>query len=84
MSGIDLATAVLQIVPQCKVLLFSGQAATKDLLAEAREGGRDFSIIAKPIHPEELLARISESLQAVPAIYPQLGPTGAPEGLASR
>ena len=84
MSGIDLATAVLQIVPHCKVLLFSGQAATKDLLAEAREGGRDFSIIAKPVHPKELLARISESLQSVPAICPQLDPRDAPGGRASQ
>jgi DNA-binding response OmpR family regulator len=76
MSGIDLAAAVLQIVPDCKVLLFSGQAANKDLLAEAREGGRDFSIIAKPIHPEELLARISENLQPVPAICPPEGRPG--------
>jgi DNA-binding response OmpR family regulator len=82
MSGIDLATAVQQIVPHCQVLLFSGQAATKDLLAKAREGGRDFSIIAKPIHPRELLARISESLQSVPAKYPQLGLRDAAEGLA--
>jgi DNA-binding response OmpR family regulator len=84
MSGIDLATAVQQIAPHCKVLLFSGQAATKDLLAEAREGGRDFSIIAKPIHPKELLARISESLQSTPAICPQLAPRDAPERRSSR
>jgi DNA-binding response OmpR family regulator len=84
MSGIDLATAVLQMVPHCKVLLFSGQAATKDLLAEARENGQDFSIIAKPVHPKELLARISESLQSVPAMFPQLGPRDAAEGCASQ
>jgi DNA-binding response OmpR family regulator len=81
-SGIDLAAA--EIVPHCKVLLFSGQAATKDLLAEAHEGGRDFSIIAKPIHPKELLARISESLQSIPEICTQLGPWDAPEGRASQ
>lgn len=84
MSGIDLAAAVLQIVPGCRVLLFSGQAATQDLLAEAREGGRDFSVIAKPIHPKELLARISECLQSVPAICPEPGPWDAAGGCASQ
>ncbi|MGA8288026.1 MAG: response regulator [Acidobacteriaceae bacterium] len=84
MNGIDLAAAVLQLVPHCKVLLFSGQAATNDLLAEAREGGQDFSIIAKPIHPTELLARISESLQLIPSICTKPGPWDATEGRAAQ
>src|ERR1700741_1309162 len=33
MSGIDLAIAIRQSIPDCKVMLFSGQAATVDLLA---------------------------------------------------
>ena len=70
MSGIDLAIAVKNAVPDCKVLLFSGQAATKDLLAAARDAGQDFAILNKPVHPNELLACISESL--VP-------PTGDPD-----
>ncbi|MDR5730249.1 MAG: response regulator [Terriglobia bacterium] len=64
MNGIDLAIAVTEAAPNCRVLLFSGQAATQDLLAAARNTGRDFAIIAKPIHPRQLLARITESLKA--------------------
>lgn len=64
MSGIELATAILEIIPNCKILLFSGQASTMDLLATARDAGRDFTIIAKPIHPAELLGRVSESLKS--------------------
>jgi DNA-binding response OmpR family regulator len=63
MSGIDLAIAMKQAVPDCKILLFSGQAATVDLLAAERDAGRDFAIIAKPIHPTDLLARVSECLK---------------------
>ncbi|MHB1856858.1 MAG: response regulator [Acidobacteriaceae bacterium] len=64
MSGIDLAVSIMDIAPNCRVLLFSGQAATKDLLATARDAGRDFAIIAKPIHPRQLLAHVSESLES--------------------
>ena len=64
MNGIDLAMDVARMVPDCKVLLFSGQAATKDLLAVSCADGQHFAIIAKPIHPKELLVRISASLQS--------------------
>ena len=64
MSGIDLAIATKQAIPGCKVLLFSGQAATVDLLAKARDAGHDFRTLQKPIHPTELLARISETLES--------------------
>jgi DNA-binding response OmpR family regulator len=63
MSGIDLAIAIREAIPDCKVLLFSGQAATVDLLGRAREAGHNFTTLEKPIHPTDLLARISESLK---------------------
>jgi hypothetical protein len=43
---------------KCKVLLISGQAETSDLLESAREAGRNFTVLAKPVHPTELLAAI--------------------------
>lgn len=63
MTGIELAIAVVENVPDCKVLLFSGQASTVDLLAEARAAGRDFTTLMKPIHPTDLLARITGCLE---------------------
>jgi CheY-like chemotaxis protein len=63
MSGIELAVAVRKTLPDCKVLLFSGQASTLDLLAKARHEGHDFALLLKPVHPTELLARISECIQ---------------------
>lgn len=62
MSGIDLAIAVSGTLPECKVLLFSGQAATVDLLEQARHSGHNFTALTKPIHPTDLLKRISECL----------------------
>lgn len=58
MSGVELAIMFRKIRPDCKVLLFSGQAATSDLLVAARNQGYDFDLIEKPIHPADLLAKI--------------------------
>ncbi len=79
-SGIDLAIAMKDSVPDCKVLLFSGQAATANLLAAARDAGHDFTVLAKPLHPTDLLANIREldakfqceppsEIEARPAIF---------------
>jgi CheY-like chemotaxis protein len=62
MTGIELAIAITQTVPRCKILLFSGQAATVDLLEEARNAGYNFTTLTKPVHPTDMLQRISECL----------------------
>ena len=64
MTGVELAIALTLMVPGCKVLLFSGQAATVDLLENAREAGYNFTTLAKPVHPTDMLRRISECLAA--------------------
>ena len=61
MSGIEVAMKVRTMLPSCKVLLFSGQAATADLLSEARASGYEFEVLAKPIPPAELLERVRSS-----------------------
>src|SRR5665213_282908 len=58
MTGIEAAIATHKKLPNCKVLLFSGQAATADLLEEARAQGHEFEILAKPVHPTDLLAKL--------------------------
>jgi DNA-binding response OmpR family regulator len=65
MDGTQLAMLMVEAHPECKVLLFSGHAATVDLLAKAREMGHDFTLMAKPVHPSDLLMRISESFAPV-------------------
>ncbi len=59
MNGIDAAILIREMLPACKILLFSGQAATADLLERARTQGHNFEILAKPVHPQDLLARLS-------------------------
>ena len=58
MSGIEVAIFVRNKLPQCRILLFSGQAATSDLLDNARSRGYEFEILAKPVHPTGLLERL--------------------------
>ncbi len=58
MTGIEAAIKVRAKLPNCKILLFSGQAATADLLEKARSEGHEFEILAKPVHPTDLLAKL--------------------------
>jgi DNA-binding NtrC family response regulator len=58
LSGIDLAIQVQECCPNCKVLLFSGQASSAHLLKTARANGHDFEVLSKPVYPADLLARI--------------------------
>jgi DNA-binding NarL/FixJ family response regulator len=62
MNGIELAISIKRIFPDCKILLFSGQAATSDLIVAARSAGHHFSLLNKPVHPKDLLSRVAASL----------------------
>ncbi|HEV2619556.1 MAG TPA: response regulator [Acidobacteriaceae bacterium] len=69
MDGTQLAMQVVDAFPSCKVLLFSGHAATVDLLAKARQMGHHFTLMTKPVHPSDLLQRITESFMPVAGLY---------------
>jgi CheY-like chemotaxis protein len=58
LNGIDAAIRIRELLPGIKVLLFSGQAATADLLEKARANGHEFEILAKPVHPQDLLNKL--------------------------
>jgi len=55
MTGIDAAIRISRLVPNCRIILFSGQSATADLLQRAEADGHHFEILVKPIHPRVLL-----------------------------
>jgi DNA-binding response OmpR family regulator len=59
-SGVDLAIQMRAQYPDCRILLFSGQAATFDLLEGARAQGYDFRLLQKPVHPSEFLFEIGQ------------------------
>ena len=62
MNGIEAAIEILGTLPRCKVLFISGNAAYEDFLQEARAKGFNFEVLAKPVPPAELLARILQLL----------------------
>jgi CheY-like chemotaxis protein len=57
-DGIEAAIHIRGFLPDCKILLFSGQAATADLLKNAAAKGYTFEILTKPVHPLDLLAKL--------------------------
>jgi CheY-like chemotaxis protein len=62
LSGIELAIRVQRHCPNCKVLLFSGQPETTDLLKTSRANGHNFEVLPKPTHPIEILRKIQSTL----------------------
>jgi DNA-binding response OmpR family regulator len=65
-TGIETAVEVRAILPSCKILLFSGQASTANLLEGARRKGHEFEILSKPVHPSDLLARVRSAVRNYP------------------
>lgn len=61
MTGIEAAIQISQLCPSCRILLFSGQAATSDLLERAEAQGYRFELLVKPVHPRALLQRLNDS-----------------------
>lgn len=62
MNGIELGIVVRENYPECQVLLFSGSQSTAALLQEAAGKGHRFEILAKPVHPADLLEMVGALL----------------------
>ena len=73
LSGVDLAIQIKAECPECKILLFSGQASTQDLLKDARSKGNTFQLLQKPVHPSVMLLTIGAlTLESVPKKAPRV------------
>jgi CheY-like chemotaxis protein len=64
-TGIEAAMEIKGFLPDCRIILFSGQAATVDLLERARSKGHQFELLTKPISPSVLLATLGLDPHAV-------------------
>jgi CheY-like chemotaxis protein len=60
MNGLDASIAIKSFLPQCKILLFSGQANTANLLRQSRSSGHSFELLAKPVPPADLIAKLRD------------------------
>jgi DNA-binding NtrC family response regulator len=63
MNGVELALGIVSMAPGCKVVLFSGHARSVDLM-RAYDAGHDFPLMAKPMHPSEMLGQVAKSLKS--------------------
>jgi CheY-like chemotaxis protein len=59
MNGIEACGKIQIELPHCHIILFSGQAATDELMKDARDKGCEWELLAKPVHPRDLLAKLS-------------------------
>ncbi len=59
MNGVELAIAIRTQYPMAEIVLLSGQAGISELLQDAQRRGYQFELIAKPVHPNKLIERLS-------------------------
>ena len=64
MNGLDLAVLLAQQVPTCRIVHLSGQPRSAELRDQAALEGHPFEILAKPMHPEMLLAHLARVLES--------------------
>ena len=62
LDGVSMAMEICTTLPEVRVLLFSGQAGTVELLETAERRGFHFEIMPKPIHPDEIIRKVSSAL----------------------
>jgi CheY-like chemotaxis protein len=60
-DGVEAAIAIQKFLPEARIVLFSGQAATVEILARARARGYHFELLAKPLHPTKLIKHLRQS-----------------------
>lgn len=61
-DGLELAIHLRNCSPGTTITLFSGNTETEAVLERAQVSGHSFPLLAKPIHPNELLTLIVTSL----------------------
>ena len=59
-DGVEAAIRIRELCPDTRIVLFSGQAATVEILARARQRGHEFELLPKPIHPTQLIKHLRQ------------------------
>jgi CheY-like chemotaxis protein len=57
-DGVEAAIQIREFLPETRIVLFSGQAATVEILSRARDRGHTFELLPKPIHPTKLIEHL--------------------------
>lgn len=65
MTGLEAALEVKTRIPSCEILLMSGNIPKVQELQDWLDDGRGFEILAKPIHPLDLLAKLRSLVRSL-------------------
>jgi CheY-like chemotaxis protein len=57
MTGFELAEFLKVLQPQCRVILFTGQAGVADLAELAVDQGHVLEVLSKPLRPQDLIEK---------------------------
>jgi DNA-binding NtrC family response regulator len=78
MSGVQLAITIKRVYPDCKILLYSGQASTPELIRSPHWAPYDFTLLSKPVRPRDLLALVEHRLGTGGPVQGTDGPVSVP------
>jgi DNA-binding response OmpR family regulator len=54
-SGYEAAKLIRDSLPGCQILLLSGRPEAAQLIEQERKKGNQFDVLAKPVHPQEVI-----------------------------
>jgi len=63
MTGVELAITLKSTIPDCRILLLSGEKSPSELPASPRGNGQEFEVLHKTIKPSDLFAHVSACLE---------------------
>jgi YesN/AraC family two-component response regulator len=58
MDGVQLAELIREALPECAIFLFSAYSDYLNLVTKARTEGNEFTLLRKPMAPEQLLQEL--------------------------
>ena len=64
LDGVRLAMTVRALCPDARIVLFSGNVDTVPLIELALNDGVAFELLAKPVHPAQLLKTLKAQMSA--------------------
>ncbi|HEY1896776.1 MAG TPA: response regulator [Terracidiphilus sp.] len=64
-SGVELALSLIRRLPSCRVVLYSSIAVVTNLLKAPGAANYPFTLLAKPIHPDDLIAHLTALVEPI-------------------
>lgn len=64
-GGVELALRLIGLLPSCRVVLYSSIAVVTNLLKAPGAANYPFTLLAKPIHPDDLIAHLTALVEPI-------------------